>query len=107
MIAKYNRKSLLLGISGLILQFVCLCATSLTVANGKSGVTTPPDPLALLLAAGVLVGVSLLIIGLGFYAKAKGYSIVYGLLGLLSCIGLLILAVLPDKTKGQTDDRVS
>jgi hypothetical protein len=50
---------------------------------------------------GVLLGAVLLIIGLGYYAKGKGYSAVLGLLGLFSCIGLLILAVLPDKTKDQ------
>jgi len=48
-----------------------------------------------------LFSVILVIIGLGYYAKAKGYSAVLGLLGLLSCIGLFALAVLPDKTEDQ------
>ena len=103
MIAKYNRKSLAIGVPGLLLQVGCLFATNLIAAKAKSGGTTLPDSLALLLTAGPLVGAVLLIIGLGFYAKAKGYSAVLGLLGLLSCLGLLILAVLPDKTKGQID----
>jgi hypothetical protein len=107
MIAKYNRKSLALGIPGIILQLGCLFATNLIAAKAKSGGATPPDSLALLLAAGSLVGSLLFIIGLCYYAKAKGYSSVFGLLGLLSCIGLLILAVLPDKKKGQTDDHVA
>jgi hypothetical protein len=106
MIAKYNRKSLALGIPGLILQIGCILTTNLIAAKARSGGTAPPDSL-LLLAAGSLVGTLLLIIGLGFYAKAKGYSAVLGLLGLLSCLGLLVLALLPDKTKGQTDDHVA
>jgi hypothetical protein len=104
MIAKYNRKSLILGIPGLLLQLGCIFISNLIAAKAKSGGTPLPDSLALLLAVGSLTGALLLIIGLSFYAKAKGYSAVLGLLGLLSCIGLLILALLPDKTKGQTDD---
>lgn len=49
-----------------------------------------------------LIGGILFIIGLGFFAKAKGYSGALGLLGLLTCIGLLIVLVLPDKTKDQS-----
>ena len=100
MIAKYNRKSLALGVPGLLLQIGCIFTSNLIAAKAKSNGAAPPDSLALLLAAGAFVGAVLLIIGLGFYAKAKGYSALLGLLGLLSCIGLLILAVLPDKTKG-------
>ena len=99
MIAKYNRKSLALGIPGLVLQTGCFFTSNLIAAKAKSSGAAPSDSLALLLAAGTLVGAVLLIIGLGFYAKAKGYSALLGLLGLLSCIGLLILAALPDKTK--------
>jgi len=93
-----------MGIPGLLLQLGCIFAANLIAAKAKSDGVTPSASLALLFAAGSLVGALLLIIGLGFYAKAKGYSAVLGLLGLLSCIGLLILAVLPDKTKGQTDE---
>jgi hypothetical protein len=107
MIAKYNRKSLALGIPGLFLQLGCVFAINLIAAKAKNGGTTPSNSLALLFAAGSFVGALLLIVGLSFYAKAKGYSAVFGLLGLLSCIGLLILAVLPDKTKGQSDDHVA
>jgi hypothetical protein len=35
--------------------------------------------------------------GLADYSKSKGYSPLLSLLGLLSCIGLIILVVLPDK----------
>ena len=33
------------------------------------------------------------------YAQGKGYHWAFGFLGLLSCIGLLVLVVLPDKHK--------
>ena len=50
------------------------------------------------------MGVILLIVGLCFYAKAKGYPAALGLLGLLSCIGLLILALMRDKTKAENTE---
>jgi len=107
MIAKYNRKSLALGIPGLLLQIGCIFTSNLIAAKAKSDGVAPSDSLALLLGVGSLVGALLLIVGFGFYAKAKGHSAAWGLLGLLSCIGLLILAVMPDKTKGQVDDHVA
>ena len=95
MIAKYNHKSLVLGIPGLLLQF-----GSVFLSNLKSGTDVLSVALAWLSVFGAITGCVLLIVGLCYYAKAKGYTAVLGLLGLLSCIGLLILAVLPDKTKG-------
>ena len=47
----------------------------------------------------LLTGTTLLILGLAWYAKAKGYSGWLGLFGLLSIIGLVVLACLPDKRK--------
>ena len=44
----------------------------------------------------VLVGVVLFIWGCMNYAVGKGHSKWLGLLGLLSCIGLIILIFLPD-----------
>src|SRR5262245_46973121 len=38
-----------------------------------------------------LAGTVLLIVGLGFAASAKGRKMAWGLMGLLSCIGLLVL----------------
>ena len=37
-------------------------------------------------------------VGFGYYAKAKGRSILWGLCGFLSLLGLLILALLKDKS---------
>jgi len=44
-----------------------------------------------------LVGAVFFIWGCCSYAKGKGYHWALGFLGLLSCIGLLILVVLQDK----------
>jgi len=52
------------------------------------------------------VGLALTLVGLVFfvwgcmnYAEGKGHSKWLGLLGLLSCIGLIVLIFLPDRNK--------
>lgn len=45
----------------------------------------------------VLIGLAVFIWGCCNYAEGKGYHAALGLLGLLSCLGLIILVVLPDK----------
>jgi hypothetical protein len=93
-IARDNNISLALGIPGLLIQVVGVVMRSKpeTEANGQT------------VAA---IGTILLICGLGFYAKAKGRSIAWGLMGFLSIIGLIVLAMLEDrapsgKVKGQS-----
>lgn len=54
----------------------------------------------LALEAVSLAGLVLLIVGLRYYAKAKGYSAAFGLLGFLGVIGIFIMVVLPDKNRG-------
>lgn len=44
-----------------------------------------------------LAGTILLIIGLSFYARMRGHSPWLGLLGLLSCIGAVVLVLLPKR----------
>lgn len=82
MIKKYNNLSLLLGAPGLVLQFIGL---------GSQG-----EPEGAAISA---IGSLLLIAGLAFYAKAKGRSAAWGLMGLLSLIGLIVLGSLPDRAK--------
>jgi len=55
--------------------------------------------LALVGAIIALVGAVFFIWGCMNYAVGKGYSKFLGLLGLLSCIGLIVLVLLPDKNK--------
>ena len=84
-----NKKSLMLGIPGILLQIV-----------GRVIMTTQGEGAMSLVGVVVaLVGTVMLIAGLSWYARAKGHSGWWGLMGLLSIIGLIILAVLPDKRK--------
>jgi peptidoglycan/LPS O-acetylase OafA/YrhL len=95
MIANYNRKSLVIGIPGLILQGISYLA--------EQGVANPATPhsewihLPLLLL--FLAGTAMLIWGLRYYAKAKGQPTALCLLGLLGLLGLIVLAMLRDNTK--------
>ncbi len=94
--AALNRKSLTFGIPGIILQIV---------GNVVVRLQDPAAPNLLITLAGVaiaLTGTGLLIYGLSFYARAKGHSGWLGLLGLLSCLGLIILAAMPDRLKDAT-----
>lgn len=77
--AALNRKSLLYGVPGLLLQTAGLF------------VKTPIG------AAAQLVGTVLLLVGLAFYAKAKGRHPAWCLMAFLSLIGLIVLACLKDK----------
>ncbi len=85
MIAKYNSISFVFGIPGLILQ------TAGWFIRDPEGFLTP---LGSILAYG---GTGLLLVGFLFYAKAKGRHPAWCLMGLLSLIGLIILACLKDK----------
>jgi hypothetical protein len=77
---KYNNISLALGLPGLLLQSIG------TIGNSESAA-----PLA-------LIGSIMFIIGLAYYAMAKGRSPLWAVMGFLSIIGLIILALLPDHT---------
>jgi hypothetical protein len=48
---------------------------------------------------GAIPGGLIFIWGCGQYARAKGYSPWFGLLGLLSIVGLILLVFFPDKHK--------
>lgn len=43
------------------------------------------------------IGGILWVLGTSYYAKAKGYSFVLGLLGLIGIVGLIVILVLPNK----------
>lgn len=46
-----------------------------------------------------IVGAILLITGCCYYAKGKGYHVAWGLLGVFSLIGLIVLVCMRDKRK--------
>lgn len=77
MIKKYNTKSLIIGTPGLLIQKVGLFGGSPILA---------------------VFGTIILVIGLSYYAKAKGYSAFAGLWGILGILGVLNLALHKDRT---------
>lgn len=87
MIAAYNKTSLVFGVPGIVLQIV-----------GNVLTRTSTDPL---IATGglvvLVVGTALLLVGLAYYAKAKGQHPAWCLMAFLSVIGLIVLALLKDK----------
>ncbi|MFH1368822.1 MAG: hypothetical protein ABII64_06830 [Elusimicrobiota bacterium] len=54
-----------------------------------------------LLGVLLLVALIIFIAGCCFYAQGKGYHPAFGLLGLMYIFGFVILALLPDKHKGE------
>lgn len=78
-IKKYNTMSFALGLPGVVLQ-----AVGRTMADGLGTVL-------------VLAGAGLFVAGLWFYAKMRGQHPALCLLGLVSCLGMLILYFLPKK----------
>ena len=97
---KYSRASLVGGILGLILQIGCYGLIDELAKRARAHLAVPPDWVAYALLVGVVVGSILLILAFSDFAKAKGYSGFVGiLLGLCSCLGLLVLVLLPDRTK--------
>ena len=83
---RYNSISFAWGIPGLVLQ--------------TAGIIIE-QPLVLLL------GTVLLFIGFGYYAKAKGRSFAWCLMGFLSIIGLIIMGFLKDLEKESTQKKTS
>jgi uncharacterized membrane protein HdeD (DUF308 family) len=82
MLKSYNSMSFALGIPGIILQ-VCGLYAMVGLGNTRAWVF-------------ILFGVGLLIGGLAYYAMAKSRSPWWCLLGLLSLLGMIILAFIPD-----------
>ena len=72
------------------------------VVQGLAGILKRQDGLAAydaVLDVGTLAGWILIVVGAGFYAKAKGYHWAWGLLGVFSILGLLVLVFFPDRHK--------
>lgn len=89
MIQRYNTLSFLFFIPGMIAQF----AGMMLLERGEPSLAV--SILALILVFG---GTALAITGFGFYAKAKGRSPLWGLAGCIGLPGLLMLAVLKDRS---------
>lgn len=92
MIIEYKRQGLTFGIPGLLLFGSTILISHLVPKAWLVWISA-------LLWAGWLAGVVLLIIGLCYYAKAKGYLAVWGVLLPITGVGLLVLALLRDRTE--------
>lgn len=86
MLRKFNQLSLVFGVPGLLLQ------TGAVIYQWPAGQEAIGVGL-------VWLGTVALLVGLAFYAKAKGWSYAWGLLGLASVIGAIVLGVFPDRSK--------
>lgn len=86
MLKEYKGKTNLFILLGIAVQFGGAIIAS---AVGS-------DVLSVLFRIG---GAILFVTGCCYYAKGKGYHVAWGLLGLLSLIGLLVLVCLRDKNK--------
>jgi hypothetical protein len=95
MIKRHNNLSLLLGVPGFLIQIVgnVLCVSCMD----NQAPMGDPSTLALGQVA-VILGTLLLLVGLAYYAKAKGRSPWWCLLAFLSLIGLIVLACLEDRS---------
>jgi hypothetical protein len=87
MLAEYKSKTVSFVVGGIVLQIIGGILAKAGFLGGLVG-----GPVGLL-------GSVLLIMGCCFYAKAKGYAWWVGLLGLLSCVGVVVLYFLPDLHK--------
>lgn len=74
---------------GIVVGFILQLIARIFTVVSESGAT-----LGLVLA---LLGAGFFIWGCVNYADSKGYSKWLGLLGILSCLGFIVLVLLPDK----------
>jgi hypothetical protein len=111
MIKRYNNLSFVFGVPGLILHVIGNCIllhsfNSTPLWDDWLGVSHPGAQLESRIGALVLLGgTGLMLVGFAYYAMAKGRSPAWCLLAFLSCIGLIILAFLPEESGAHTAPR--
>ena len=105
MIARYNTVSFLWGVPGLIMQVVGLGLRVANMHEIRGQLVTSNVFMDNMGRLVLLVGTVSLLIGLGYYAKAKGRSSWWCLFAFLSVLGLLVLACLKDHTEGREEDK--
>ena len=89
MLKEYKRNTNI----GVGIGFVALTLGNYAIRTGLVG-----GPLVGLFLC--LLGIPLFLWGCGQYARGKGYSALWGALGLLYILGLLVLVLMPDRNKG-------
>ena len=93
MIAKYNRRSFHWGVPGLILQGV----------GPMLFMTWEGEAIVFLGSSLALLGLVLLMIGFGYYVKAKDQHPAWAGMALFSWLGIFVLARLPDRHQRSID----
>ncbi|MEE8156022.1 MAG: hypothetical protein V3T53_13805 [Phycisphaerales bacterium] len=93
MIAKYNRRSFRWGVPGLIMQ----------VVGPILFMTWEGEAIEFVGASLALFGFVLLMIGFGYYVKAKDQHPAWAGMALLSWLGIFVLARLPDRHQRSID----
>ncbi len=88
MVKRYNNLSFLFFIPGIILQF----------AGFVLNKVQPSGTIDFLAVVLLIAGTALAISGFAYYAKAKGRSIGWALAGFFGLPGLLLLAILKDRS---------
>ena len=91
-----NASKNLIGL-GLFLLFGVQFASGTIDEGGEPGTL-----LAAAIITGAVVGLISYIAGLGFYAKAKGQPLAWGMSGLLCIVGGIAVAFLKDKSSPNT-----
>jgi hypothetical protein len=89
MIKRYNNLSFLFFIPGVLAQIVGL------ILSEKYQTPGPLSIVALLL---ILGGTIMAFIGFGYYANAKGRSMLWGTAAFIGLPGLLVLSLLKDRS---------
>ena len=84
MIKRYNNLSLMIAIPGIIIQVAAQMMLQGEQASLRFLVS--------------LIGTVMVLIGFAYYAKAKGRNPLWCFVGVFSCLGLLIMALLKDKS---------
>ncbi len=97
MIKRYNTRSFIFGVPGLLLQIPG--DVMVQMANNPE-VVGEHSPILLVGVVCSLTGTALLLIGLAYYAKSRGRHPAWCLLAFLSCVGVVCLAFLSDKVPG-------
>lgn len=104
MIAQYKRKSLYWGIPGAWIQLGGI-SFQVTQASGDPDIMMTGAELAGARFI-LLVGTVLLMIGLYYYARAKGRNGFWALFGFIGIIGVIVLAYLKDITPEAIEARM-
>ena len=101
---KKNNLSLLFGVPGLLGQII----GRIMLTQVSDDPNTAPTGQEIMMALGglgiALLGTALLVVGLAFYARAKGRHWAWCFMGFLSIIGLIVLACLKDQHKEQAPE---